>query len=144
MSVTRWSPSREVESIREIFNRLSSDFEGWPKEWREAEMMPIDVQETDESILVKASMPGIDRDHIEIGLRDRNLHIKGTSREERDETKGTWHRKERKFGVIERSVSLPCTVSADAAEAKLVDGVLEVTLRKEEVTPSTKIEVKGS
>lgn len=144
MSVTRWSPARELQSVRDIFNQLSSDFEGWPSEWRETEMMPVDVQETDESVVVRASMPGIERDQIEIDLRDNNLHIKGTSREERDETNGTWHRKERKVGVIQRSLSLPCPVSSDTAEAKLVDGVLEVTLRKEKVTPSKKIEVKGS
>ena len=142
MSLTRWSPSREMESFRELFNRLSTEIDGWPREWREAEVMPIDVQETDDSIIVKASMPGIDRDQIEIDIRDSHLHIKGTSKEERDETQGTWHRKERRFGVIERTASLPSLVIVKDASATLSDGVLEVTLPKEKVTPSTRIDIK--
>jgi HSP20 family protein len=137
MSVATRSPFREIESLRERIDRLFGDLP------TESKVPPIDVQEMDDQVVVKATMPGIKPEDIEVTVENGMLKIYGESKEERDETKGTWHLVERSYGSVSRSIMLPAAVTEDAAEAKLEDGVLEVRLPKAAPSAQTRIEVKG-
>jgi len=135
-------PVRQALTLRERFDRLLDELESWPFELWENLPVPVDMQETDDEVIVTATMPGIRMEDIEINLQGSTLTIRGESREEREETTGTWHRRERKIGSVERRVLVPVAVDADRAEASLRDGVLRVRLPKQNPEPVRKIEVK--
>lgn len=144
MSMTAWSPRREIEAFKERFNRLLEDIDTWPREFVDVSMMAVDVQETDDKVVVKAEMPGIKAEDIEVDVRDTTLYLRGETKEEREESEGTWHRRERRIGRVERAVTLPAPVDSASADAVISDGVLTVTLPKREPTPTQKIVVKTS
>ncbi len=72
------------------------------------------------------------------------LTIQGETREERDETEGTWHRRERRLGRVYRAVTLPSDVDDENAEASLTDGVLEIRLPKTEPAEQRRIPIQAS
>lgn len=104
----------------------------------------IDLQETEDEIVVKATMPGIKSEDIEVKVAQNTLTIRGESREAREETQGTWHTRERRMGSVYRSMTLPSPVSEDRAEATMSDGVLKIRLPKSGDTTGKRIEVKTS
>lgn len=139
MSITSWSPLRELEALRERLDRLVGELTG-----REgsAPAVPLDVQETADSIVVRASMPGFKPDDISVELSQGVLTIRGESREEREEHGGTWHLKERRIGTVYRALTLPAPVKEDQAQATLEHGVLEIRLPKAEEAPQRRVPVQ--
>jgi HSP20 family protein len=145
MSIATRSMLRELETLRNRIDRMFSDDELAGEARSEGAMAPaLDVQETDDEIVVKASMPGIKPEDVEVKLDRDVIKIRGTCREERDEEKGTWHVHERRFGTMYRSFTLPAPVDEERAEATMKDGVLEIHLPKSDVTPGKQITVKSS
>jgi HSP20 family protein len=98
-------------------------------------MLPLDVIETEDEFIVKASLPGIDPDELDISLTDNVLTIKGEIKvEEAEDVR--YHLRERRFGMFQRSISLPVPVNADKVEAVYEHGVLTLHIPKaEEVKP---------
>ena len=143
MSITTRRPDQPVDTFRDRINRMFAEVEGWPYEIMERIPVPVDVEETDDQIVVTASMPGYTTEEIEINVRNGSLHIQGVTEDEREEKDATWHRKERRVGTVKRSVLLPAVVDDERAEATLRDGVLQVTLPKRDPTPVRKIEVQS-
>jgi HSP20 family protein len=91
--------------------------------------IPLDVVETPEAYVVKAELPGVAKDQIEVKVEDRNVTIGVEFREEVEANgKSLWQ--ERSFGKASRSIRLPEAVDANAAQARHVDGVLQLTLPK--------------
>jgi HSP20 family protein len=89
----------------------------------------LDVVETPEAYVVKAEVPGVAKDKIEVNVEDRDVTIAVEYREELEANgKALW--RERSFGKASRAIRLPEAVDANAAEAKHVDGVLQLTLPK--------------
>jgi len=89
----------------------------------------LDVVETPEAFVVKAELPGIAKDKIEVNVEDRDVTIGAEFRDEQEVNgKALWQ--ERSFGKISRAIRLPEAVDANAAQAKHVDGVLQLTLPK--------------
>jgi len=143
MSITTTRPIPPVDTFRDRINRMFSEVEGWPYEILDRIPLPVDMEETDDEIVVTASMPGYTRDEIEINVRNGSLHIEGNTEDEREERDATWHRRERRVGTVKRSILLPAAVDDDRAEATLRDGVLRVALPKREQTPGRKITVQA-
>jgi HSP20 family protein len=143
MSMTTWSPMREIETLRERMDKIFSEMSVRPRMAVDQEFLPLDVQETDTQIIVKASMPGFKTEDLNIEVNRGMLTIRGETKEEREETKGTWHLQERRFGSVQRAVRLPAAVYEDEAKATLENGVLTVTLPKSESTPTRKIEIEA-
>lgn len=137
---------RELDTMRERLDRLFADLGGWPVAWpwepTERLAMPLDVQETDNAIVVKASMPGVKPEDVQVEVKDGYLSIRGETKEEKVEEKGTYHLRERRYGAFQRTISLPSPVDESKAEAKLVNGVLELTLPKAEAAPRHRIPIK--
>jgi HSP20 family protein len=142
MSITTWSPIRDMEPLRERMDRLFSEMSLMPQLTAEPSTPALDVQETDDAMIVKASVPGFKPEDLTIEINKGVLTIAGETKEEREETKGTWHLQERRFGSVRRSITLPAAVYDDEAKATLEDGVLIVTIPKSERTSTRKIEVQ--
>lgn len=125
MSVARRPMLQELDTLRD---RLDRFFQEGPWVSEDGSSLALDVQETDDALIVKASVPGVKLEDLTVDVRNGVLTIQGESTEERDESKGTWHRRERRIGRVYRAITLPAAVDETAAEARLEDGVLSITL----------------
>jgi HSP20 family protein len=116
-----------------------------PDLWEgEREWVPaFDVSETEEALIVKAELPGIEVKDIDITLTDGLLTIKGEKKRETEDTRENYHRIERRYGSFSRTLNLRQEVKAEAIEASYKDGVLTVSLPKGEEHQPKRIEVKS-
>lgn len=136
-----WNPFAELERIRREFDRLIEEM--WPREEVERAFAPaVEMYETDNEIVVKAELPGVKKENIEVSIKDNTLHIRGEKKEEREEKTETIHRLERVYGKFERVLTLPVDVKAEEVRAEYKDGILEIRLPKSEVSKEKKIEIK--
>ncbi len=92
----------------------------------------IDVEETDQAYVVSAELPGLAEQDIELNLHENTLTLRGEKRAERKEEKGGRRYAERSYGRFERTIPFPTEVDADRVDASFRNGVLTVTLPKNE------------
>ena len=104
----------------------------------------LDVEETEDKIIVRAEVPGVDAKDIDIQLRNNVLTIRGEKKEESEKKGKEFHRRERRYGAFYREVSLPAGVDPSQVQATCRDGVLTITMAKTEGEKPKRIEVKGS
>ncbi|MFQ5688411.1 MAG: Hsp20/alpha crystallin family protein [Candidatus Scalindua sp.] len=141
MELTRWNRTPLFTSLHGDMNRMLDNFwdtKSLGMEWRPS----IDIAETDNDIIVKAEIPGVDPKDIDISIVDDTLTIKGEKKEEKEDKSKSYHRVERSYGSFTRRVALPAHVKIDEVEAKDHQGVLEITLPKMEKAKTKKITVK--
>lgn len=150
MSTTRWDPWGDIVSLREAMNNLLEESFVRPRSGLSgpgmASSLALDVRESPEQFIVTASVPGVRPADIDISILGHTLRIRGERKEESEET-GEGHRwllRERRFGVFERTVSLPSVVDAEQAVADFKDGVLTITLPKADIARPKSIPVKGA
>jgi HSP20 family protein len=127
-----------------LFNWLFEDSN--PKGlWElEREWLPaFDVSETDEEIIVKAELPGMSVEDIDVTLTDGLLTIKGERKMDKEDKGENYRRIERKFGSFSRSFKLGVEVKADTIDASYKDGILTLTLPKAEDSKPKRVEVKS-
>jgi HSP20 family protein len=105
----------------------------------------VDIFETENELVLKADLPEVKLEDIEVRVENQTLTVKGERKFERDETNRGYHRIERSYGVFERSFTVPATVDADKVGADYKNGVLTVKLPKKEAAKprQVKIESKG-
>lgn len=130
--------SREMAAWRGAMDRLFDDTLERTNLWSQPTTwsLPLDVAETPESFIVKASLPGANPEDFEITLADNVLNIKAKIEETREFEEGQYHLRERRFGSFERSLTLAAPVNADGIVADYVDGVLSLNVPKaEEIKP---------
>ncbi len=152
MTMQRWDPFSEMQSLRQAMDRLFEDAwvrPGWSGNRGQAQggtmPMPIDVLEQNDNLIVKASLPGVKPDDINITVQGNQLTIQGETRSETgtEQQKGTVHHQEHFYGRYMRSMTLPNRVNADKAQASFENGVLTLTLPKEEAARTRQIPVSG-
>jgi HSP20 family protein len=128
-------------TLREAMDRLFDDAFTRPLSVRDGWSMAtpaIDMYQTDNEVVVKASIPGIKAEEVQINVTGDILTLRGEVKHEEDRTDRAWHIREHRFGSFERSVGLPTTVKSDKAEAVFENGILTITLPKaDEVKPRT-------
>ena len=90
----------------------------------------VDVIDQDNNILIRATLPGVKKDDLEVSTTDHSVTIRGSTREEQKEEKGEYYRHEIRSGNFLRTVALPSSVDEKAIKAKFKDGLLELTLPK--------------
>ena len=143
----RWDPFREMVSLRDAMDRLFEESFVRPSGERsmgEARTLALDMYETDDDLVVEASLPNIGPDDVDISIVGNSLTIKGEmEREEEKEEKGKDYFRERRYGAFQRTVSLPVEVNADEAEATFENGVLKLSLPKVEEAKPKRITVKA-
>jgi HSP20 family protein len=148
--VIRRAPRRAVSLLDDFFEHPIRGFDPWlwptrrwRRPWAADEWFPdVDVLERDGKLIVRADLPGIKRDDINVKVEGDTLTISGR-REEKAETKDTdYYRSERQTGAFTRVVRLPEGSGADQVEATYHDGVLEVVVPKPAVPTPKSIEVR--
>jgi len=146
MAVVKWDPFRDLLSIQDRMNKLfeqslsrSRTEEGIAAStWTPA----VDIYETPETVVMKAELPGLSRDDIEIQIRDNTLTLKGERRFAKDVQQENYLRIERAYGAFQRSFTMPATIQRDNIRAVFLDGVLELTLPKAEEAKPKKIAIE--
>ena len=138
-NLTRWEPAREMMTLREAMDHLFDDAFTRPLSLRDAWTVPaIDMYQTDDEIVVKAALPGIKAEEVQINVTGEVLTLKGEMKQEEDKKEKAWHIHEQRYGSFERSIVLPTDVVADKAKAEFDNGILTITLPKaDEVKPRT-------
>ncbi len=146
MQLTKWNPTRDFFSLRNHMTGLFDDF-FYPTRkaagdqslwnWNPA----VDVYEDGDNIVVKAEIPGMDKDSITVDVKNRVLTLKGERSEEKEVNEERYFRRERTFGRFERAFTLPADVKTDAIKAAYKDGVLKVTVPKPEAQKPKQIAV---
>jgi HSP20 family protein len=148
-NVGQRAPFDQLTRLRDEINRFfeapfamssgwktSPMFEGWTPS--------VDLFEDKDNVTVKAELPGMKKEDIDVSLEGRTLSICGERREEKEEGKGTAHRTERYYGKFYRSVELPSAVDQGKIKASYKDGVLTVTMPKTEEAKRKQIDVQVS
>lgn len=134
-------------------DRMMEDFFGrrarpwWPERWSRTEEMEVkppivDVFEEKDDIVVKAELPGIEKDNIQVNLTDHTLTIKGEKKKEEEVKEENYYRAERSYGSFLRTLDLPRDVRADQVKASFKNGILEVRMPKTEEAKAKEIKVK--
>jgi HSP20 family protein len=148
-NLIRWDPFRDLSNLRlwAFRNEMDRMFENPLLDPFQSTAfdLALDVAETDDEFLVKASLPGINADDLDITYTANVLTIKGDTKEEKEVDEKRYHLRERRYGSFCRSVSLPSSVKPDKIEASYDAGVLTLHLPKaEEVKPKRIPVLSGS
>ena len=142
--LTRWDPLREMLSLRSQFDKMFDnalvDSESW--ETASTWSLAIDVAETDDAYVVKASVPGIEPENLEITYSSNVLTIKGETKVEKEVNEAKYHMRERRYGSFSRSISIPSTVDVETIKADYDQGILTLTLPKADEAKPKRIVVK--
>jgi HSP20 family protein len=146
-TVNRWDPFAEMaemhrwsdHAVGDLFGRTPAGVAAVESVWSPL----VDIHETKEHFLVKAELPGLKQEEIEVSIMDDTLTLKGERKRETEVNENEYHRIERSYGTFQRSIVLPAGVDASAVKASYKDGVLEIQLpKKEEAKPKAiKVEV---
>ena len=150
MAIVRFEPFRDLLTTQREFDRLfkeafspmSGETEVSTRSWAP----PVDIYETEDAIVLKAELPGIDPKDVEVRVEDNTLYLKGERNYEKEVNEQNYHRIERSYGSFARSFSLPNSISAEKVKAEYKDGLLTLTMpKREEAKPKTiKIDVTKS
>jgi len=145
MSVVTWNPFRELDDMLNRYSRIGSR-DGVSSEGRRvAEWRPAaDIAETDKAYIIKAELPEVRKEDVEVSVHDGVITLKGERRYEKTDDSEQQHRIESFYGQFARSFSLPSDVDQSAITAESKDGVLRVTLPKVEAKQPKAIEVQVS
>jgi HSP20 family protein len=140
MSLTRWDPFRE-------FNTLPSRLFGrdWETHASTTVWNPsVDIFETDNEVVIKAEVPGMNPKDIDVRLENNVLMLKGERKFEKEQKEENYHRIEREYGSFSRTFSLPMAVDGDKVTAEYKDGVLKIVLPKKEETKPKPIKIDAA
>ena len=134
-AITRWDPQNDFAAMRGMMDRLFDQSFGRLPAFRSGEDLGVsplglDVFETNESFVVKAAIPGVEPEKVDISVEDDVLTIKGEFEEKDEVSEGSYVRRELRYGSFQRSLRLPPTVDADKAQASFENGLLKLTLPK--------------
>ena len=105
-------------------------------------MPSLDVFEEKDSVVVKAELPGMKKEDVEVNLSGEHLTIKGEKKEDKEVKEDDYYRRERSYGSFLRTVALPCEVKSDEIKASFKDGVLEIRMPKTEEAKKKSVAVK--
>ena len=147
--ITRWDPFRDVMSMRRQMDQIMDQWlsqagsMGEGSDGGNFQRLALDVSENDEQYTVRASVPGMQPEDLDINFHDGTLTIRGERDEEQTQENERWHLRERRYGSFQRSISLPSNVDEDKIDARYENGVLTLTLPKREETKPRRISVQG-
>jgi HSP20 family protein len=143
--LTRYDPFQEMMNLRRAVNRMfENSFDALTDNVQTTNWgLALDLIENDDAFIVKASVPGINPDDLEITFTDSTLTIKGETKSEENVEKSHYHLRERRFGSFTRSIQLGTRIESDKIEANYDKGVLTLRLPKSEEIKPKRIPIKG-
>jgi HSP20 family protein len=136
-----------MDALRHEMDRAFDRFfdPRWDESETAGEWAPkVDVSETNDAVVVKAEIPGVEQKDINVSLQDQVLTIKGEKHHEKEEKDEKYHRVERSWGAFTRAFRMPVAVAGDKVSATFKDGTLTVTLPKAPEAKGTTIPIKGA
>ena len=143
-NITRWEPFRDMVSMRKDMDRLIDQFFSLPTTEQAGWGLPmVDMYQTEEDIVVKATMPGLDPKDLDIQVTGDVLTIRGEIKKEEVKEGAKYHIREHRSQSFSRSLTLPSAVMADKANAEMKNGILTLTLPKAEESKPKVITVKA-
>ncbi len=143
-NLIRWEPAREMMTLREAMDRLFDDAftrplsmagNGWA-------VPAVDMYQTDNEVVVKAALPGMKAEDVQLNVTGEVLTIKGEIKQKEEVKEKAYHLREQRWGMFERSVILPTEVVADKAKADFENGILTIALPKAEEAKPKSITIK--
>jgi HSP20 family protein len=139
------NPFDELERMRRELNRLSGDFTGSAFRLPTAGVFPlVNVTEDHDNYYVRAELPGVKTDEIDISVTGETLTLTGERKLPEEGEKASYHRREREAGSFSRVISLPTRLDVNKVKAHAEDGVLTIVLPKAESAKPRQIAVKSS
>lgn len=138
-NLIRWEPARDFMTLREAMDHLFDDAFTRPLSIRDGWSAPaVDMYQTDNEVIVKASIPGFKADDVQINITGDILTLRGELKREEEKEDKAWHIREQRWGSFERSLVIPTAVVTDKSKAEFENGILTISLPKaEEVKPKT-------
>ena len=145
MAIQRFEPLREMISLRDAMNSLFQESFVRPGSLmgEGAAMLPLDIAENENEFIVKASLPGVEPEDVQIMAHGNMVTIRASVKEEQEKKDEHYHLRERRVGQFQRTVSLSTPISADKAQATFENGVLTLILSKAEEAKPKQIKVNG-
>ena len=145
MAIERWDPFRDMRSMREAMDRLFRDSWGRPLDSRLPDWgdIPVDVAERDTEFVVRATIPGVRPEDIQVNVDGARLTLRAESQSEQERKDERYVVRERYVTSFYRTLTLPSPVNTDQADASYNQGVLTLTLPKAQVEKSSQIKVHG-
>ena len=141
--ISKWEPFRDMLSLRADMDRLFSSLFGGGYEEREGLWAPlVDIEEDNDTIMVKVEIPGMRKEDIKVSVQSNILTITGERKHESETKNKTFHRVERSYGKFSRMITLPTDVDSDKVKANYKDGILSITLPKPEAVKPKHIDVE--
>jgi len=146
MTIVRWEPLRELNSLQSEMNRLFNTAFDTPPSGAAGTVMrrwmpAMDLVESGDHFVLRADLPGMSEDDVSIEFEDGTLTVSGERKAEHESQDEGFHRVERSFGAFSRSLTLPKGIDADAVTASFDRGVLEIRIPKPEQKKPRRIEI---
>jgi HSP20 family protein len=141
---TRWDPFEEIRRTQERLNQLFEDFMPM-EEWGGGKVFTpaVDIKEEENKLVVTTDLPGINKEDIEINLKEDMLEISAKSGKEKETEDEGYIRREREYTRFYRAVRLPTSVKEEGTTAKIENGVLTIMLPKMKLEePAKKIQIE--
>lgn len=145
MQIVKWNPMRDMLSLNSRADRFINDF-FYPSRGgrlsRDWGWTPrVDIYEAENAIILKAELPGVEKDSIVVDVKDRVLTLKGERSSDNEVEEENYYRRERTYGSFERRFNLPDHVDPEKITADYKDGILKVGIPKPEETRPRQITV---
>jgi HSP20 family protein len=148
MPIVRWEPFRDLVTTQDRLNRLFNETMGrfWGDEgMRAGSWIPaVDIYETEQDVVLKAELPGVDPKDVEVTVHDGTLYLKGERKYEKEVKEENYHHVERAYGAFARSLTLPASIDQEKVQAEFKDGVLNLTMPKREEAKAKKIKISAA
>lgn len=146
MTLTRWDPFRDLVALQDRMNRLFDESVRNVRTGDEALSSAIwspavDIYETANEVVVKAELPEVNQNDIDIQVENNTLTLRGERKFDKETKQENFHRIERAYGVFSRSFTLPSTVDQERIKADYKDGILRISLPKREASKPKQIKV---
>ncbi|HEV2404160.1 MAG TPA: Hsp20/alpha crystallin family protein [Ktedonobacterales bacterium] len=145
MAMDRWDPWRDMLTMRDAMERMFRD--NWPLGGAESHgrgSLPLDIADQENQYVVRATLPGVRPEDVQITVHGDTLAIRGEQRGEEERRDQNWIMRERRGASFYRAITLPGTVNPEQAKAEYENGVLTLTLPKLEQARATRIKITGS
>jgi HSP20 family protein len=131
-------------TLREAMDRLFDDAFTRPFNVSAVSAIPaIDLYQTADEVVVKAALPGLKTEDVQISVTGEVLTLRGEYKQEEEKKEATWHIREQRYGSFERSILLPTDVQTDKAKADFENGILTISLPKAETVKPKTINIKA-
>ena len=143
MALERWEPFAEMRTLRSMMEDMFERPFALTRFLERGLIVPVDMYETDSEIRVRASLPGVKPEDVDINIVGNLLTIRGEAKAEERVERENYIMQERRFGSFLRSLTLPTAVSPEKAQARFVDGVLRLSLPKSEEAKPKRFKVQS-